>query len=424
VGDKLDLPLNAQQIATSYIAGGTKMKVNKWTLALAAGGVVTLAAGVQAEEAQQQVLTALSQTTLSGYVDTSAIWKFGTGNSALPGRAYDGVGKLDGFNLNVVKLGLERPLDDAQWAAGYKVDLLFGPDAVTYQGTFGSGGSVGSFGDDFGFQNAYVALRAPLGNGLDFKIGAFESPIGYEAFDAGNNPNYSRSFGYILGPKQHTGVLASYHVSDALSIYGGVANTHTGLINGRAAAAAETEKTYLGGLAVTAPESLGFLSGATLYAGVVDGLSSGNTEDTTSLYAGLTLPTPMEGLSVGASWDYRFDGFNMVTPPTPAGGSNWATAIAGYVSYQATEKLRINDRVDYATGSDGTFLDVGGNGISDRQPELISNTLTVDYSLWENVVSRAEFRWDHSLTGDRLYGMAPGSQKNAFTLAANIIYKF
>lgn len=404
------------------------MKFNKWTVALAAGGVVSLGSIVQAEEAPHQVLTALSQTTLSGYVDTSAIWKIGTGNT-LPGRAYDGPSKMDGFNLNVVKLGLDKPIDEAQWAAGYKVDLLFGPDAVTYQGAFGSGGSIGSFGDDFGIQNAYVVLRAPIGNGLDIKIGAFESPLGYESFDAGKNPNYSRSYGYVLGPKQHTGVLASYQLVDALSIYGGVANTHTGAINGRAfrgiggSVVDESEKTYLGGLTLTAPESLGFLSGLTLYAGVVDGLAGAN-KDTTSLYTGATIPTPMEGLSLGASWDYRFNGPNAVTPATDAGGSNWATAIAGYISYQATEKLKLNDRVDYLTGSDGTLgINLGLPG-SDKQPELISNTFTVDYSLWANVISRAELRWDHSLTGDLLYGKGAGNQKNAFTLAANIIYKF
>ena len=68
-----------------------------------------------------------------------------------------------------------KPLDEAQWAAGYKVDLLFGPDAVTYQGTFGSGGSIGSGADDLGCRMRAL-LCAPLGNGLDLKIGAFESP--------------------------------------------------------------------------------------------------------------------------------------------------------------------------------------------------------------------------------------------------------
>ncbi len=397
------------------------MKFNKWTLALATAGVVSLGSVVQAEEAQHQVLTALSSTTLSGYVDTSAIWKIGTGNT-LPGRAYDGPGKLDGFNLNVVKLAIEKPLDEAQWAAGYKFDLLFGPDACTYQGfPFLSGGSVGGLGDDVGIQNAYVALRAPLGNGLDIKVGAFESPQGYEAFDAGNNPNYSRSFGYILGPKQHTGILASYHLTDWASLYAGVADTLS-MINGRAiirsngSAVAETEKTYLGGLTLTAPESFGFLKGTTLYAGIVDGLSGGPV-DTTTTYVGATIPTPLEGLSIGAAWDYRFDGPNVTTGP-----SNWAYAIAGYVSYQATEKLKLNNRVDYATGSNGSFRDVlvPLRTSGDQQIKLLSDTVTLDYALWANVISRAEFRWDHDLAGDRIYG----NQKNAYTLAANIIYKF
>ncbi len=37
-----------------------------------------------------------------------------------------------------------------------------------------------------------------------------------------------------------------------------------------------------------------------------------------------------------------------------------------------------------------------------------------------NVISRAELRWDHSLK-DKPYGY---SDKNAVTLAANVIYKF
>ena len=35
----------------------------------------------------------------------------------------------DGFNLNVVELALDKPLDQSQWASGYHVELLFGPDA-------------------------------------------------------------------------------------------------------------------------------------------------------------------------------------------------------------------------------------------------------------------------------------------------------
>jgi len=58
-----------------------QMKFNKWTLGLAALGVVSLASAARADEAKMsQVQTALSNTTLSGYVDVAAIWR-----PALPG---------------------------------------------------------------------------------------------------------------------------------------------------------------------------------------------------------------------------------------------------------------------------------------------------------------------------------------------------
>src|SRR5229473_5369212 len=129
---------------------GTKMKVNKWTLGLAAVGLVSLPSLTQAEEKPSPLMTALSSTTISGYVDTSAQWDIGTGNANPPGFIYNN-GKQDGFNLNKVKLRIERPLDEAQWAAGYRVDLLFGPDANTFA-TSSSGTSA-----DFAIQQAYVS---------------------------------------------------------------------------------------------------------------------------------------------------------------------------------------------------------------------------------------------------------------------------
>ena len=108
--------------------GKFKTGFNRWTVALASAGLVSIGSVVQAEETPHQVLTALSSTTLSGYVNTSAIWKLGTGTQ-LVGRAFDGTAKQDGINLDVVKLSLKSPWMKRR-AAGYKVDLLFGPDAV------------------------------------------------------------------------------------------------------------------------------------------------------------------------------------------------------------------------------------------------------------------------------------------------------
>jgi len=398
------------------------MKFNKWTVALAAAGLVSLTYATQAEEAKNQVLTALSSTTLSGYVDTSAIWEIGTGESSGNNlRAYDGVDKKDGFNLNVVKLSLEKPLDEGQWAAGYKVDMLFGPDAERFEEL----NLVGSDSNDFAIQQAYVNLRVPVQNGIDFKMGVFDSILGAEKFDSYANPNYSRSYGYLIEPFQHTGLLASYQCAEWLSLNAGVANTYMSFINGRGQQfgkeVAESVKTYMGSVTFIAPESMGFLKGSTLTAGAINGFGENSNEGKyTGVYVGGSMNTPVEGLSIGGSWDYRRIDNRRIHP-----GIDTAYAVAGYAKYQATEKLSFANRFEYANGAPGTWV-----GYATRE-KLLADTFTIDYSLWANVVTRAEFRWDHYAGGAQNkypFSVDPNStdtgDKNAYSLALNVIYKF
>jgi hypothetical protein len=273
---------------------------------------------------------------------------------------------------------------------------------------------------------------------LDVKVGVFDTVIGYEVFETLANPNYSRSYGYALEPTHHTGVLATYQLLSWLNVSAGVANTYTGFINSRPARAtaggidlaSESEKTYLGSITITVPESAGALAGSTIYAGIVDGLNGlgagASGHDITSYYGGATVNTGLKGLSVGIGYDYRQDG-----PPVTGAGldqDNRSYALAGYLSFALTEKFKINGRVDYVNAANGTFYGEPGSGAvyevkhSSSHEKLLGSTLTFDYSLWDNVLTRAELRWDHSLTGDRPYGNA--DEKNAVSLAANIIYKF
>ncbi len=422
------------------------MNANRRVLASATAALLSLTSVVQSEERPMgPVMTAVSSTTLSGYVDSSMIWKPGSGDAHLPGRAFDGVGKLDGFNLNVVEIQLEKPRSEDDWTAGYRIQLLIGPDANNYNTSLSGRGGVGATTSDLSVKDAYVALRVPVGNDIDFKVGSFTTIIGYESFESYLNPNYSRSFGWQLEPTQHTGVLGSYKATDAVSFSAGVANTWNAGINRRpdrnGTPASESEKTYMASVSITAPESWGFLKDSAWYFGVIDGLAS-NTRDTTSVYAGGSLKTPVEELSVGGAFDYRFGGPTASSIPgatTPggfaAGGNSWAWAIAGYASFQANEKWKFNARLDYAEGTDGTYYDRGLNatatapdGLKNLQNRLGSATLTADYALWANLISRAEFRWDHSMSGDKPYGGTPTSpapnQRNAVTLALNLIYKF
>jgi hypothetical protein len=381
-------------------------------LGLAAVGLISLPTLVQAEEKASSVMTALSSTTISGYVDTSAQWDVGTGNANPPGFIYNN-GKQDGFNLDKVKLRIERPLDEAQWSAGYRVDLLFGPDANTF-GTTSSG--LFNTTSDFAIQQAYVSLRAPVLNGLDFKVGVFDSIIGYESHDSVNNPNWTRSYGTTIEPHTHTGVLATYQAVDWLGIAAGIADTVGPTINARAnPPKAESYKTYMASVAVTAPESFGFMKGSTVYGGVVSGFNPAGGVDQTSWYAGATVATPFAGLKTGFSYDYLGVGGNQ------PGGPLYANAFAWYLSYQATEKLSLHGR--------GEFLWMSGSlGGPSFPSKILAATGTVQYDLWKNVLSRLEVRWDHSANGTDAYGGdlplgAPG-KKNSVLVAANIVYKF
>jgi hypothetical protein len=408
------------------------MKYNAWTLALISAEVVSLPAITRAEESTNAVLTAIATTTISGYVDTSAQWNFGTGNANLPVYTPNGAAgatKADGFNLDSVALTFSKPPGEGGWGAGYNATLLFGPDAV------GFNNSVGTLPGDFSLVDTYVELRAPVGNGLDFKLGTFAEPLGYEVYQAGNNPNYTRSYGYEIEPTQLTGLIAAYQFSPALSANAGIADTWNAGINSRAFAPqpkAESYKTYLGSLTLTAPDSMGFLSGSTLSGGIVNGYNAtvfGGGAVETSFYAGATVKTPLKSLSVGVAIDYACIGptpgvaATGGAPAIPANaGSSYQNAEAVYLLFQATDKLSFNTRADYLNQSASLVV----TGITNPQ-QAFALTETIQYDLWKNVMSRLEFRWDHDCTGGNAYGGntigAPALQ-NAFLLAANIIYKF
>lgn len=429
------------------------MKLNKWTLGLAALGLVSLTSVARADEAKTTpLLTALSATTISGYVDTSMEWNPGTGNASPAPFAFN-KGKQDGFNLDAVDIHIAKPLEEGQWSSGYVVDLLFGPDSTiaTGEGVAGSSSSIGEH-----VRNAYLNLRMPVGNGLDWKIGRFDSPIGYESTDGYKNPNFTRSYGYTFEPTEETGVMADYRISESVAISAGIANTvSTGPINARGSSGVESKKAYLAMINLTAPESWGAIGGSGLYFGTEYGASfSSDGKDRWHNYVGATIKTPVQGLTLGASWDdvHKMDvngvdtGYNM--------------AVAGYASFKFTDKASFHIRGEYAHGAglgaladafNGTFVvpdatsPTGLSSINNPLHKVIAVTGTFQYDLWQNVISRLEVRWDHAADGTRPFGgtasaaaaaetedLAPadsgsaisGTKKNQVTVAANLIFKF
>ncbi|HEY1717012.1 MAG TPA: outer membrane beta-barrel protein [Verrucomicrobiae bacterium] len=394
-----------------------QMKFNKWTVGLAAVGAISLVSAARADEKMSQVQTALSNTTISGYVDTSAMWNLGSQNGGLTPKYTPGGVNGDGFNLNAIDIALDKPEDAGPWASGYHVELMYGPDAV---GT----PSIGNV------RQAYVTLRTPVGaNGIDWKVGVFDTIIGYESSTDGANPNFTRSYGYQLEPTTETGILGTYKINDIISVSAGMANSGTAgavAASGNALAAgpgnpAETQKTYLGSIALTAPDSWGWAKGATLNAGVIDALNAQGAANAgnTWYYAGVTVPTPISALKVGSSFDYT-EAHN-ATALNHSDDSSWDAAL--YTTYQASDKLSLNLRGEYLDDGAAQLYAAGPGGTRHEATEV---TATVQYQLWANVLSRVELRWDH--VGAKAYNAtAAGAgpvDENAFLLALNLIYQF
>jgi hypothetical protein len=405
------------------------MKFNKWTLGLAAIGAVSLASAARADEKMTQVQTALSNTTLSGYVDTAAIWRPGTDANALsaitPAPAVANVpkqafSKNDGFYLNAVDIAIDKPQDESPWAAGYHVEFMFGPDSVPGAGV----------------RQAYLALRTPVGNsGIDWKVGVFDTIIGYESNSSPLNPNYTHSYGYSIEPTTHTGVTGTYKVNDIVSFTAGIADgSNVGPspapINGTATY--ESQKAYLAAIALTAPDAAGWLKGATLNAGIIDGVDSGagpaSTGSHINYYVGATIPTPVSSVKAGASFDYLQ--FEKSTPgavvPPPSFGHSEAWAAAVYAAFQINDKTSLNLRGEYAKDDSG-LLYGGAGSVAGNRNAVQAATATLQYNLWANVISRAEFRWDHVEHGtpfgaDAATGAA--FRNNDFMVALNLIYQF
>jgi hypothetical protein len=387
------------------------MKFNKWTLGLAAVGVVSLTSAAYADETKvSQLNTALSNTTISGYVDVAAQFNPNGSSGGTPNYYYGSA--PNSINLNVVDIAIDKPLDESPWASGYHAEFWVGPN-----------GNALGVGNDI--RQAYITLRTPIGNGIDWKIGIFDTIVGYESTTTANNPNYSHSYGYNMEPTTHTGILAAYKAFDWITVQVGIAdNSYAGGgVYNAAANGAGTglyRPTIMWGPTLTAPDSFGWAKGATLSWGMIN--SSGNEANisspsgagATTYYVGVTVPTPIAALKFGGSFDYL--------NARDVGGNEWD--VAGYGTYQFNDKLSLNVR---AENFEGKGISTAGavSPLSNPNNQEQEITATVQYALWVNVLTRLEFRWDHTDHTDAGYVSNVGTvQQDAFMLAAQAVYQF
>ncbi len=361
------------------------MKMNKWTMALAAAGVVSLSSVAQAQEAAAGANALAASSTLSGYVSTSYTMVDGTSNA----HTFRGDSDVDQFALDVVDLKFASAQGAGEYATGYTVELWAGPAASDLGTNDGTAGTVE-------LMQANIDLRLPVGNGLDLKVGQWGTTVGAETFNYNANAFYSRSFGFAIEPTHHTGILASYQLSDDMGIAVGVANdTQSANVSDKGSSGTA----YILGANYTLPDSTGFAGGTTItYGGVID--AGADATDKNNHYFGVSVPLPVEGLTYNVAWDI-----------VENNGNADDNVVGHYLSYALSDKATVNVR--YEHGNINSNID--GTAGNENLDGLESMTIGLDYALWENVTSRIEFRSDD-------WDAKASSADESMTV--NIIYSF
>ena len=96
-------------------------------------------------------------------------------------------------------------------------------------GRFNSGSNLYVGGGAIDLEQAYATANIPLGNGIEFMIGRFNVPIGFESVDASENDTISKSILIRSGirPTNTTGAKFYYAFSDLVDFHFYLANRLT-----------------------------------------------------------------------------------------------------------------------------------------------------------------------------------------------------
>lgn len=350
---------------------------------------------------------------LSGYVDISYIYNLNEQNNfGNSGRVFDTEG--NGFTPHAAELVFEKPLSDGH-PIGFRADLFFGDDAENIHSTgLGETPGTGSTADVFDLQQAYVTVRAPIGDGLDFKIGKFVTLLGAEVIESPANWNFSRSymFGYSI-PFTHTGVLATYPT------FGEMGSTSFGVVNGWDVVDDNNKaKTMLGNVTLGPWENL------TLSSNVVYGAEqANNSHDQRGVLSNILSWTPHEQWAFMANWDYGYE-------QDAIGGTDNATwqGYALYAKYSPLDWYSLANRIEWFNDQDGvrvapaaaTGAALAGSGHGDVA--FFEWTLTNEFKLSEHVIARLEYRLDKA--NAEVFRQDQGAADYLNTVAAEVIYHF
>lgn len=325
------------------------------------------------------------------------------------GRIFDG--HANSFSVNAAEIDIEKAaLEPGQ--AGFRTDVMFGEDANVVNGDGDSNTS------DVDLQQAYVEYIAPLsffeGNSIlpssiNIKAGRFVTLAGLEVIEAPDNWNISRSFMFGLGiPFTHTGVRTNFGLwNDFFDVYLGLNNGWDVALDNN------TFKTLENGLGYTLFEKLHMFH--TIYWG---GETAGTVNGKRFLNTNTATYDITDKLSVMG--EINFARQNDVGA-LPAVEANVWSGYAAYARYQFTPKFALSSRSELFRDDD-VARGVGALAAT-QSDRTFGQTFTAEYKLTEQLISRAELRFDKA-NDDKIYGSAGAAagDSSQTTFGAQMIY--
>lgn len=369
--------------------------------------------------------TAVSGIRLSGYVDTAFHWNFNNPTNqpvATTGTREQSVRVFDqdegSFTLHAVETVLEKPAPETG-GVGFRTDLFYGEDAEVITPS-------GSVVDEFDLQQAYVEARFPisalegnaiLGDTLYVRAGKYVTLAGAEVIESKDNWNTTRSlmFGFSI-PFTHTGIRV------VEKMFGDKVTVSTGLNNGWDQVEDNNNySTFEGQIAYQPNDDL--LFSATTYMGPENANRDGHKRYLVDL---VTLWKATDKLSLMANFDLGNERRVVAAPPSGENAQWYGVALYG--RYQATEKLAFAARAEIFYDSERFRIgdaalapqDDGIAGLTrvPTEERYWEWTYTGEYKLYDNLISRLEFRYDWS--------EAPifNGESSQQTLSAQLIYNF
>jgi len=401
------------------------------------------------------VETAQKGVKLSGYVDAGYSYNFtgaANGTSDVTGRFGSDTAAKGDFNLYAVKLALEKALTSENKAqAGFRADVMIGEDAnyLINRSATNNINNNNQNSNALFLEQAYVSIRAPVGNGWDFKVGKFVSILGYEVIERPANMNTTYGLLWQQMPLYYTGVLSSYKFDDYLDGKLGVVNG-SNTDNNTTTSNNSDGCAVLAALNVTAPGGNANWSNNFQYSSNSENNTSQNVNANTTPIAVMSGSSNSQGdcytfiYNSWGNWAPKFandkllfafntllltsggNGTSTITYP----GYGSVTANANYTSYGAGAyaKYQFNDW--FSLASRGEYFGVSSQT---RNVDLWEYTLTAGFNVIDNLLIRAEYRLDwgnnsvnnfQTGSGTRAAANLNTSSGPAHYAGAEVVYSF